>query len=91
MQPTLLAIAKADLKTAKKLVGSSDKFQKHQAAYFTQQAIEKTIKYLVLQKTGSRLWGHDITQLVAAAGQEGVPVPEEIINRAAIHWQKKIK
>lgn len=27
MQPTLLAIAKADLKTAKKLVDSSDKYQ----------------------------------------------------------------
>ncbi len=52
MQPTLLAIAKADLKTAKHLVGSSDKFQKHQAAYFTQQAVEKTIKYVISQKVG---------------------------------------
>ncbi len=59
MQPTLLAIAKADLKTAKHLVGSSDKFQKHQAAYFTQQAVEKTIKYVISQKTGSQPWGHD--------------------------------
>ncbi len=33
MAPTLLAIVKADLKTAKSLVRSSDKFQKHQAAY----------------------------------------------------------
>ncbi len=32
MDNTLLAIAKADLKTAKSLVNSNDKFQKHQVA-----------------------------------------------------------
>ena len=36
-QPTLLAIARADLLTAGKLVKSNNKFQKHHAAYFTQQ------------------------------------------------------
>lgn len=45
-QPTLLSIAKADLITANRLVESEDKFIKHQAAYFTQQSIEKALKYL---------------------------------------------
>lgn len=57
MQPTLFAIAKADLKTAKSLVGSTDKYQKHQAAYFTQQAIEKTIKYIVSKKNRKSAMG----------------------------------
>ena len=49
-KPTLLAFAKADMKTAKKLVYSEDKYEKHIAAYHTQQAIEKTLKYLAEQK-----------------------------------------
>lgn len=43
VKPTMLAIAKADLKTAKKLVDSDDKYEKHIAAYHTQQAMEKTL------------------------------------------------
>ena len=89
MQPTLLAIAKADLKTAKHLVGSSDKFQKHQAAYFTQQAVEKTIKYVISQKTGSQPWGHDISKLIVIAKKEEIEIPEEIIKNAALYtsWE----
>lgn len=89
MRPTLLAIAKADLKTAKSLVGSSDKYQKHQAAYFTQQAIEKTIKYVVAQKAGSQPWGHDISQLIVIAQNNGIEIPEEIVKNAALYtsWE----
>lgn len=58
-QPTLLSIAKADLVTAGRLVESEDKFIKHQAAYFTQQSIEKTLKYLISLETGLHPWGHD--------------------------------
>lgn len=46
-QSTLLAIAKAALLTASELVMSENKFQKHPAAYMTQQSIEKTLKYLI--------------------------------------------
>lgn len=45
--PTLLSIAKADLISANRLIESENKFIKHQAAYFTQQSIEKTIKHLI--------------------------------------------
>lgn len=41
-QPTLLSIAKADLITANHNVTSDNKFIKHQAAYLTQQSVEKS-------------------------------------------------
>lgn len=40
-QPTLLAIAKADLISANRHVNDSNKFIKYQSAYMTQQSIEK--------------------------------------------------
>lgn len=42
--PTLLTIAKADLRTASRLVNSDNKFEKHQAACLTQQYIESDKK-----------------------------------------------
>lgn len=67
MANTLLSIAKADIKTAKSLVNSDDKYQKHQAAYMTQQGVEKTLKYVISLKTGGQPWGHDIDKLVKIA------------------------
>ncbi|MCR5475267.1 MAG: HEPN domain-containing protein [Lachnospiraceae bacterium] len=86
---TLFAIAKADLKTAKGLVNSKDKYQKHQAAYFVQQSIEKTIKYCIGLKTGTEPWGHDISKLILAADVEGIDVPDIIRQNAAMYtsWE----
>lgn len=42
---TLLALAKADIKAAEICVDNNDKYVKLHAAYCTQQAIEKTLKY----------------------------------------------
>lgn len=88
-QPTLLAIAKADLLTAKKLVVSENKFQKHQAAYMTQQSIEKTLKYLIQLKTGSLPWGHDIRKLVMQAQLQEIYIPSMIIEKADVYtnWE----
>ena len=88
-QPTLLAIAKADLLTAGKLVNSSNKFQKHQAAYMTQQSIEKTLKYLIEIKTGTQPWGHDIRKLVNEAKKHVIYVPKRIDEKAEIYtnWE----
>lgn len=77
-QPTLLSIAKADLISAERLVESKNKFIKHQAAYFTQQSIEKTLKYLIFLKTGMQPWGHDIEKLVVQAKMSEIKIPEEI-------------
>lgn len=87
--PTLLSIAKADLKIASRLVKSTNKFEKHQAAYFTQQAIEKTIKYLIALKTGNQPWGHDIDKLVMQADRYGVTIPDYIRKHATVYtsWE----
>lgn len=87
--PTLLSIAKADLVSAGKLVESENKFIKHQAAYFTQQSIEKTLKYLITLKTGSQPWGHDIEKLVIQAKALGIQIPERIDKYKAVYtsWE----
>lgn len=77
-QPTLLSIAKADLITASRSVESENKFIKHQAAYFAQQSIEKTLKYLNFLKTGSQPWEHDIEKLIRLAKPLGIQIPERI-------------
>jgi HEPN domain-containing protein len=82
MSNTLLAIARADIKTAKSLVNSTDKYQKHQAAYMTQQGIEKTLKYVISQKTGGQPWGHDVAKLVIIAQNNGIVVPDFISKKA---------
>ena len=80
--PTLFTIAQADLKSAIRLVDSNDKFQKHQAAYFTQQSIEKTIKYLIQLHTGTFPWGHDIAKLVKEASKYNIYIPSLVIKNA---------
>lgn len=88
-QPTLLSIAKADLITAGKLVDDENKYVKHQAAYFTQQSIEKTIKYLIGLKTHSQPWGHDIEKLIMQANQFGIKIPKEIEDHKSVYtsWE----
>ena len=86
---TLLTIAKADLRTASRLVNSDNKFEKHQAAYFTQQSIEKTIKYLVDKKAGFQPWGHDIDKLLIQADTYNITIPDYIRNHASTYtsWE----
>lgn len=81
-QPTLLSIAKADLITAGKNVDNANKLIKHQAAYFTQQSIEKTLKYLIELSTGNAPWGHNIKVLVNQALKLNIYVPSDIIKNA---------
>lgn len=86
-EPTLLSIAKADLITAGNLVDSENKYIKHQAAYFTQQSIEKTIKYLILLETGKFPWGHDIDKLSRIAKENNVQIPFEIDKHKAVYTE----
>lgn len=80
-QPTLLSIAKADLITANHNVTSDNRFIKHQAAYLTQQSVEKTLKYLI-SLNGKNCWGHDIRKLVIVARQLDIYVPDLIVEKA---------
>lgn len=87
-QPSLLSIAKADLKTAKRCVKSQNKYEKHIAAYHTQQAIEKIIKYQAV-RCGKNLWGHDIARLISQCQNLDVYIPREIDKNAAVYttWE----
>lgn len=86
--PTLLSIAKADLRTAKRCVVSEDKYEKHIAAYHTQQAIEKIIKYLAAQ-WGLNLWGHNIAKLISQCRETDINIPDEIKRNADVYtmWE----
>ncbi|MBO5522230.1 MAG: HEPN domain-containing protein [Roseburia sp.] len=86
--PTLLSIAKADLKTAKRCVDSQDKYEKHIAAYHTQQAVEKIVKYLAAQQ-GLNLWGHNIAKLISQCRGRGIKIPSEIERNADVYtmWE----
>ncbi len=55
----------------------------------TQQAIEKTLKYVISIKTGDQPWGHDIGKLVVIAKKYEVEVPDEIVKNAAMYtsWE----
>lgn len=84
-QPTLLSIAKADVITAGKNVGSNNKFIKHQSAYMVQQSVEKTLKYLIsLHNNGVFPWGHDIKRLVIEAQSYEIYVPDIISEKADV-------
>lgn len=87
-EPSLLSIAKADQKTAKRCVKSNDKYEKHIAAYNTQQAIEKIIKYQAA-KRGLNLWGHTIAKLIRQCETVQVNIPEEIDRHADVYtmWE----
>lgn len=87
--PTLLAMAKADLTTAKKLVNSANKYEKHLAAYHTQQAIEKTLKYVIELKLGHQPWGHDIRALVMQGKKAEIYIPAKIEEKADVYtvWE----
>ena len=89
-QPTLLSIAKADLITAERCVDSENKHIKHHAAYHTEQAIEKTLKFLIEAKKGSFPWGHDIAKLVYEAEKYGIMVPKEIKDNADVYTEWEV-
>lgn len=91
MGKELLSLAKADIKTAEMCVEHKDKYVKLHAAYCTQQAIEKTLKYLISQNTadGSYPWGHDISKLVLQCKQMNMIVPKLIEEKATVYssWE----
>ena len=66
---------------------SDTKYIKHQAAYFAQQALEKTIKYLIQRQTGQFPWGHDIDKLVRQAKQCGIQIPAEIDRYKSVYTE----
>lgn len=83
---SLLSLAKADIKTAEMCVDHKDKLVKLHAAYCTQQAIEKTLKYLLSlhANDGTYPWGHDIRKLVLQCEQMNIQMPAYIVEKADV-------
>ena len=75
--PTMLDIAITDLKLSNMVLGTTnDELMQNMAAYHTQQAIEKTIKYLLIEKRGYGNNEHDLGLLVDDAKSEGIYIPD---------------
>lgn len=81
---TLLTVAKEDLVTAAETVNSKNKNIKHFSAFYTEQAIEKTLKYLLYLSTSNMISGYDIQLMVKQATDLNIWVPNEIKNRAGM-------
>ena len=63
----------ADLKIVSEHWDDENKAMRLQAAYHTQQAIEKTIK-LKAEIKGLNLWGHDIGHLIKKCDDAGIDI-----------------
>lgn len=72
----LLRIAIADLKMSELALGTgNDEIMQNMAAYHTQQAIEKVMKHLLVEKRGYGANDHDLERLAVDARSCGIDVP----------------
>ena len=77
VKSNLLSLAQADVEVSEMILGTTnDELKQNMAAYHTQQAIEKIIKQLIIDKRGFGNIEHDLGQLVADAKSEGIVIPE---------------
>lgn len=74
----------ADLKIVRNLADSEIRYEKLQAAYHMQQAIEKTIKLKANVCCGVELWGHNIAKLLRNCINLGIDIktPKLIVKNA---------
>lgn len=76
VENNLFQIAKGDLRAAEILLSTAnDEIMQNIAAYHVQQAVEKTIKQLIIEKRGMGTISHDIGMLVKDAKGEGIEIP----------------
>ena len=79
----LVSLAIADIEVSELILGTTnDELKQNLAAYHTQQAIEKAIKQLLINKRGYGNVEHDLGQLVADAKAESINIPEWIEENA---------
>lgn len=75
----------ADLKIVRNLADSEIRYEKLQAAYHMQQAIEKTIKLKANICCGVELWGHDIRKLLVECTRRGLDIKVPPLIRKNAH------
>ena len=79
----LLELATADVEISKLIISTTnDELKQNMAAYHTQQAIEKTIKQLIVDKRGFGNIEHDLGRLIADAKAEGIDIPDWVEENA---------
>lgn len=79
----LFSLAQADVEVSELILGTTnDELKQNMAAYHTQQAIEKIIKQLIIDKRGFGSIEHDIGRLVNDANKEGILIPKWIEDNA---------
>ena len=72
----LLELATADVEISELIITTTnDELKQNLAAYHTQQAIEKILKQLIIDKRGFGNIDHDLGRLVADAKAEEIDVP----------------
>jgi len=79
----LIKLATADVEISELIITTTnDELKQNLAAYHTQQAIEKTLKQLLVDKRGFGNIDHDLGRLVAEAEAEGIDVPSWVEENA---------
>lgn len=79
----MMALARTDVELSDLILGTTnDELKQNAAAYHTEQAVEKLIKHLLIQKRGHGNNTHDIGQLVADANAEGIDLPTWVDDNA---------
>lgn len=79
----LIELAKADVEVSELILGTTnDELKQNLAAYHTQQAIEKIVKQLIINKRGFGNIEHDLGKLVSDAKSEGIEIPEWVEDNA---------
>ena len=64
VKSNLLSLAQADVEVSELILGTTnDELKQNMAAYHTQQAIEKIIKQLIIDKRGFGNIEHDLGQI----------------------------
>lgn len=77
VEKTLLDLAVIDKEVSELILGTTnDELKQNVAAYHTQQAVEKIIKHLLIEKRGHGNISHDIGTLVNDAKEEGIQIPD---------------
>lgn len=76
IEKTMLDLAIADMEISELLLGTTnDELKQNAAAYHTQQAVEKVIKHLLIEKRGYGNNTHDIDVLVEDSREEKIDIP----------------
>ncbi|MEF9960867.1 MAG: HEPN domain-containing protein [Niameybacter sp.] len=89
---SLLELAKYDMRTAQLVITTNtDEGAIRHGAYLTQQAVEKTLKFILSELRQTYPLTHNIQDLVVKLNGLGIEIPSEIVGMALVltSWEAK--